>query len=233
MRVFLDDTRPAPPGFVLVKSASDAIDLLKTDRVSFLSLDHDLGEEKSGYDVINWLEEQVVAGILDVPILTVHSANSPGRENINRAIAAINRRSEDQPFPAWGFLKQSAANYFQTLGLRLIERTSGSYPGLFLVGGRPDVCIEIKGSRTGERANLTIGLGRIADRLEVVKYRYGLIGPDLSSLVDQLDSVKGWAECTLFTLVVRRKRGRLGTEIGIFKTLTGGYIMPNVLGIES
>ena len=39
------------------KTAEEAIDLLKTGKVEYASLDHDLGFGGSGYDVVCWVEE--------------------------------------------------------------------------------------------------------------------------------------------------------------------------------
>ncbi len=44
MKVWPDDERPMPDGYdVHVRTASEAIDLLKTGQVTRMSLDHDLG----------------------------------------------------------------------------------------------------------------------------------------------------------------------------------------------
>src|SRR5438874_440751 len=62
MKVFLDDIRPAPIGWNLVRGIKKAIDLLKTGEVTEISLDHDLGVEievGTGYDVLLWIEDQV------------------------------------------------------------------------------------------------------------------------------------------------------------------------------
>lgn len=45
MRLWLDDVRPAPDGWVWVKTARDAIALLAAVGVAEISLDHDLGNE--------------------------------------------------------------------------------------------------------------------------------------------------------------------------------------------
>src|SRR5437899_2197965 len=49
VRLWLDDDlvdRAAPPGWTHVTTAHEAIDLLDTERVVELSLDHDLGDDK-------------------------------------------------------------------------------------------------------------------------------------------------------------------------------------------
>ena len=61
MKVYLDDERKPPAGWTLVRWPDEAIKLLKTGRVTDISLDHDLGDDArgTGNDVILWIEEQV------------------------------------------------------------------------------------------------------------------------------------------------------------------------------
>ena len=63
MKVFLDDTREPPPGWILVPWPDEEIALLRTDAAEELSLDHDLSDDArgTGYDVLVWIEETVVA----------------------------------------------------------------------------------------------------------------------------------------------------------------------------
>lgn len=62
MKVFLDDERPTPAGWIGVRWPNEAIELLQTGRVQRISLDHDLGDDArgTGYDVLLWVEEAVV-----------------------------------------------------------------------------------------------------------------------------------------------------------------------------
>ena len=65
LKVYLDDEREAPDGWLRVKTPAQTIALLKTGLVSHLSLDHDLGDDENigtGYDVVLWMEEQVFFG---------------------------------------------------------------------------------------------------------------------------------------------------------------------------
>lgn len=67
----------------------------------YISLDHDLGAGKTGYDIIKWLEEKIAEEHNDIstdliyinlcPILTCHSMNPIGKKNINAAINNINK----------------------------------------------------------------------------------------------------------------------------------------------
>jgi hypothetical protein len=63
IRVWLDDVRDAPGGWVRAFTAAEAIALLEAGGVVEISLDHDLGDEAvcgAGYQVVCWIEEHVV-----------------------------------------------------------------------------------------------------------------------------------------------------------------------------
>ena len=101
MRVFLDDVREAPPGWVRTYTPEETIELLSTGEVAELSLDHDLGldtpeAERTGYTVLAWLEREMGEGRWSFPLprITIHSANPPGRLRMERAIESIRRLSE-------------------------------------------------------------------------------------------------------------------------------------------
>jgi len=93
MRVFLDDQRTAPDGWLHVHWPADAIALLETGRVEELSLDHDLGDDErgTGYDVILWIEEAVALRGFKPPRMMVHSANSSAGAKMLAGIDAIER----------------------------------------------------------------------------------------------------------------------------------------------
>ena len=59
MKVYLDDERETPEGWVRVYWPHEAIELLKTGKVEEISLDHDLGDDEkgTGYDVVTWVED--------------------------------------------------------------------------------------------------------------------------------------------------------------------------------
>lgn len=61
MKLFLDDERSAPEGWIHVRWPEEAIEILKAGTVIELSLDHDLGDDAhgTGYDVILWIEQAV------------------------------------------------------------------------------------------------------------------------------------------------------------------------------
>lgn len=87
MKLWLDDVRPMPMGYdVLAKTADEAIEYLKTGQVTEISLDHDLGLDKSGYDVAKWIEEQAAYGQINSMTWHVHSANVVGARLIRKAM---------------------------------------------------------------------------------------------------------------------------------------------------
>lgn len=93
MKVYLDDERAAPSGWVQVRWPADAIELLKTGQVTDLSLDHDLGDDTrgTGYDVILWVEEAVATQAFVPPHIVVHSANTSARTKMELGIESIRR----------------------------------------------------------------------------------------------------------------------------------------------
>ena len=104
MKVWLDDMRPAPTGWVHVRTPEEVIELLRGGGVEELSLDHDLGldvgaRERTGYDVLVWLEREIALGrwAFPLPAIGVHSANPVGRKRMEQAIASIRRRRPDGP----------------------------------------------------------------------------------------------------------------------------------------
>jgi len=93
MRIFLDDERPTPAGWVRAFWPDEVIALLQAGGVSEVSLDHDLGDDErgTGYDVILWIEEAVALHGFEPPILMVHSANASARLEMQAGIASIQR----------------------------------------------------------------------------------------------------------------------------------------------
>ncbi len=107
MILWLDDIRqPWKHGYVgaeWAKTAEQAIAILKTGKVTFASLDHDLSEaatlgkaapgEKTGYSVICWLEENPEFWPEDG--VKVHSMNPAGAARMRAVIEAHYHRRFD------------------------------------------------------------------------------------------------------------------------------------------
>lgn len=101
VRVWLDDRRPAPEGWVHVRTPEEAIELLRSGEVEELSLDHDLGldvgaRERTGYDVLLWLEREVAEGRIRPPrLMSVHSGNVGAVGRMELAIGSIRRLADE------------------------------------------------------------------------------------------------------------------------------------------
>ncbi|MCE9670776.1 hypothetical protein LY474_23495 [Myxococcus stipitatus] len=97
-KVYLDDERPTPEGWVAARWPEEAIALLEGGGVEALSLDHDLGDDDhgTGYDVLLWLEEAVATRGFVPPRLRVHSANSSARQKMELAIQRIERFARER-----------------------------------------------------------------------------------------------------------------------------------------
>jgi len=96
MKVWLDDVRLAPIGWKHVLWPQEAIELLQKGKVTHISLDHDLGDDKrgTGYDVLLWIEEAVVVHGFVAPVMRVHSANVSAKQKMLSAINKIHQLSE-------------------------------------------------------------------------------------------------------------------------------------------
>ncbi len=93
MKIYLDDERETPLGWHRTFWPKETIELLQSETVTELSLDHDLGDDErgTGYDVILWIEEQVALTDYVPPVMQVHSANSSARTKMEAGIDNIRR----------------------------------------------------------------------------------------------------------------------------------------------
>jgi hypothetical protein len=75
-RLWVDDLRPAPPGWTGAKSSAEAISLLAGGEFTAISFDHDLGGDDTTRPVVLWLCEHDRWP----PEVHVPTANPVGRE---------------------------------------------------------------------------------------------------------------------------------------------------------
>lgn len=107
VKVFLDDVRPTPSGWIHARWPEEVIDYLENGNVDEISLDHDLADpfvegqgycfsivERTGYDVLVWIEEQVVLNKFVPPIIHIHTSNSSARKKMEAARESIMRFHE-------------------------------------------------------------------------------------------------------------------------------------------
>jgi hypothetical protein len=94
-KLWLDDERPAPDGWVVAKTAGQAVMFLATNAFSEVSLDHDLGNDAlygTGYDVACWLEEKAYTdSSFRIPLVHVHTQNASARKKMLLATQSIEK----------------------------------------------------------------------------------------------------------------------------------------------
>ena len=74
---------PFPDKVEWVKSYDEFVNYLNNNELpDVVCFDHDLGEEKTGYDCAKYLVEFVINNKLELPLYGVQSANPVGKTNI-------------------------------------------------------------------------------------------------------------------------------------------------------
>ena len=91
MKLWVDDLRVPPDGWVWVMTIGAAIRKLRTGTVTELALDHDLGGRREGRRVAQWVERKAAAGQLKRLSWRVLSDNGPGRAEITMALTNADR----------------------------------------------------------------------------------------------------------------------------------------------
>ena len=77
MKVILDDRRYVPSNspYNVVRNYEDCVEFIRLfKKISFISLDYDLGEAKTGYDVLVYMAENDI----EVKHINIHSDHSVG-----------------------------------------------------------------------------------------------------------------------------------------------------------
>lgn len=103
INLYLDDLRACPDNFVLAKNMDEAIELIKSNKIGIMSLDHDLGNVDgvilpTGYDFVKYICEHGI----DCNAIFIHTDNSVGRENMYHTLLGAQRR---------GFISESIKIY--------------------------------------------------------------------------------------------------------------------------
>ncbi|MBO7212928.1 MAG: hypothetical protein J6V44_18265 [Methanobrevibacter sp.] len=94
IRVYVDDVRPTPKGYLRCRRAKEALLLIefltKLGNAVEVSLDHDAGDygPPDYIQILNWLEEKEHMNEIDCSNMTFHfhSANPVGVENMRRIV---------------------------------------------------------------------------------------------------------------------------------------------------
>lgn len=103
MKLWIDDLRKAPPGWIHARNYQQAIMAIRTGAVDEISFDHDLGEERTGYDVAVFVEQMASQDLIPRMKWGVHSANPVGKIRIQAAM-----KSADRLWQAWAETKAEA-----------------------------------------------------------------------------------------------------------------------------
>jgi addiction module HigA family antidote len=89
MKIWLDDERVAPVGWVWTRTVEETCLLLKTRFIEVISLDNDLGRYslisgKEGKHVFDWIEEQFMTNpdFTCPPEIRIHTQNSSARREM-------------------------------------------------------------------------------------------------------------------------------------------------------
>lgn len=97
IRLWLDDERNPPTGWVWVKTAKEAMRVITSGKVLVVSLDHDLGLPlENGGDVLRWLEEQVFVNGFWPPLIEIHTMNPVARSWMLKVARKINARTSGE-----------------------------------------------------------------------------------------------------------------------------------------
>ncbi len=92
MKLYLDDVRPTPENFQRVYNFDEFVKFIADKGLpNFISFDHDLGEEKTGYDCAKFLVDYCLDQNLKLPEFYVHSQNPVGKENIEKLLDNFNK----------------------------------------------------------------------------------------------------------------------------------------------
>jgi hypothetical protein len=96
MKLYLDDERPTPAGWIGCRWPEDVINLIKQGGVEEISLDNDLDEDSGyvhprvGYDVILWLENEVVTNPnFKMPKVRLHTQNPVALQKMKAGLRYI------------------------------------------------------------------------------------------------------------------------------------------------
>jgi hypothetical protein len=93
IKLFLDDERETPEGWLRVYTIEQAFFWLRSRRVTHLSLDNDLGKldpTTEGFNVLDRMEEWVYYDpTFPIPIITIHSSNAARATSMRQTAAKL------------------------------------------------------------------------------------------------------------------------------------------------
>lgn len=99
-KLYLDDVRKTPIGWLRAYTAAECIAMLEKGDIVELSLDHDLSDDHyvgkfdagTGYAVVLWLENKVREDpTFKMPTVHLHTMNPVGREHMRKGLERIDQ----------------------------------------------------------------------------------------------------------------------------------------------
>jgi hypothetical protein len=94
MRLWIDDDeehRKPPKGWIWAKTLAEALEIVKTGKVTHISFDHDLGGDDKSMPVAWFIEDAAFHGTMKPPEWRIHSANPVGRANLEATMKSAMR----------------------------------------------------------------------------------------------------------------------------------------------
>jgi len=89
IKIYLDDERPTPKGYIRTYSVEETIELIKQNNgnILIISLDNDLGTGYTeGKEVMRFIEENAFNNtLLPIPHLIIHTANPNAKNDMMKA----------------------------------------------------------------------------------------------------------------------------------------------------
>lgn len=86
IKLYLDDLRPIPKGFIEIRSYLAFTEYITQNGLpDYISFDHDLGLEQSGFDCAKFLVNYCLDNKLKLPEFTVYSQNPVGKRKYRKS----------------------------------------------------------------------------------------------------------------------------------------------------
>ena len=84
MKLYVDDTRLCPDGWVLARTYEEALELLRAGQVTHLDLDWNLGQgrDRTGLSILHWLGTAVRSRQIPLPDISVETADAGARQQM-------------------------------------------------------------------------------------------------------------------------------------------------------
>lgn len=97
MKLWVDDSRPAPAGWVHVETVQDAIDRLATGEVTHVSLDYHLHGSEKAFPIAAWIREAAWEGRLPRLEWKTHTADPQGAAHLRLLLEEADLFWQERP----------------------------------------------------------------------------------------------------------------------------------------